>query len=488
MFIGPLARESMLPQILLKGGTLILHDKEYHATPSRADLLIEGDRIQAIQEVINPTDSMTVIDCKRSNQSTRFPYGQETGLNRTIGNLASSHYTPDDIFWGELSGALEAIDAGTTTVVDHAHLNYSPEHSKEALRALVASGVRSIFCYCAHQRVATWRPDFNFEKDLIPEWVMTTFRELASKNPFGPNGRVRLGFAIDTGFVSAGKLKDIFAEVRAEGVHLITSHATRIAMLDTPSAVKIMANDGLLGPDVLFSHANHTTSEELQQIKRAGAHLSSTPITEMQMGHGNPICLLPDFFEVSSLGIDCHSVCSSYLPSQMLTVLQSSRARRFDDLTAKNQWDASVGPTVEDVYNLGTIKGAFAAGLAEEVGSLEVGKKADIVIFDGRTPSMISVSEHDPISAIVFHSSVRDIQTVIIDGVVRKDGFSLTKTPIAKDLDIKEGSVAEEGSLAWEAIAVELDRSRKRMKEKSETVDQDVARDGLIRAFLENFQ
>lgn len=60
---------------------------------------------------------------------------------------------------------------------------------------------------------------------------MTTFRELASKNPFGPNGRVRLGFAIDTGFVSAGKLKDIFAEVRAEGVHLITSHATRIAML-----------------------------------------------------------------------------------------------------------------------------------------------------------------------------------------------------------------------------------------------------------------
>lgn len=157
----------MLPQILLKGGTLILHDKEYHATPSRADLLIEGDRIQAIQEVINPTDSMTVIDCKgklispgfidthhhlwqsqqkglhsnqilldyyhsgkRSNQSARFPYGQETGLNRTIGNLASSHYTPDDIFWGELSGALEAIDAGTTTVVDHAHLNYSPEHSK----------------------------------------------------------------------------------------------------------------------------------------------------------------------------------------------------------------------------------------------------------------------------------------------------------------------------------------------------------------------
>lgn len=65
----------------------------------------------------------------------------------------------------------------------------------------------------------------------MPDWIMTTFRELASKTPFGPNGRVLLGFAIDTGFVPTGKLKEIFAEVRAEGVHLITSHATRVAML-----------------------------------------------------------------------------------------------------------------------------------------------------------------------------------------------------------------------------------------------------------------
>lgn len=165
------AREKILPQMLLKGGTLILHSKEGHITPSRADLLIEGDRIQAIQDTILPNDSMTVIDCKGQVLSPGFVdthhhlwQSQQKGIhsnqtlldyyhsgkrseqiacnvlwtgngtkNITTGNLASSHYAPDDIFWGELSGALEAIDAGTTTVVDHAHLNYSPEHSEQSL-------------------------------------------------------------------------------------------------------------------------------------------------------------------------------------------------------------------------------------------------------------------------------------------------------------------------------------------------------------------
>ena len=46
------------------------------------------------------------------------------------GITQSSNYTPEDIFWGQLGGCLEMLDAGTTTVVDHAHMNYSPEHGE----------------------------------------------------------------------------------------------------------------------------------------------------------------------------------------------------------------------------------------------------------------------------------------------------------------------------------------------------------------------
>jgi cytosine/adenosine deaminase-related metal-dependent hydrolase len=152
----------------------------------------------------------------------------------------------------------------------------------------------------------------------------------------------------------------------------------------------------------------------------AGAHISSTPVTEMQLGHGNPIALDPDIFGSSSLGIDCHSMCSSYMPTQMLTLLQSSRALRYAVLLEKDEWDAWVGPIVEDVLNLGTILGARASGLENEIGSLKVGKKADLVIFDAKTPAMLSVSKCHPVAAIVTHSSIRGIRTVIVDGIIRE--------------------------------------------------------------------
>jgi cytosine/adenosine deaminase-related metal-dependent hydrolase len=49
------------------------------------------------------------------------------------GNMQSANYIPEDVFWGELGGCLEALDAGTTTLVDHAHVNISPAHSETYL-------------------------------------------------------------------------------------------------------------------------------------------------------------------------------------------------------------------------------------------------------------------------------------------------------------------------------------------------------------------
>ena len=46
-----------------------------------------------------------------------------------LGNFQSSNHTQADVYWGQIGGCLECLDAGTTTVVDHAHMNYSPEHS-----------------------------------------------------------------------------------------------------------------------------------------------------------------------------------------------------------------------------------------------------------------------------------------------------------------------------------------------------------------------
>jgi cytosine/adenosine deaminase-related metal-dependent hydrolase len=79
-----------------------------------------------------------------------------------------------------------------------------------------------------------------------------------------------------------------------------------------------------------------------------------------------------------------------------------------------------VNARVEEAFNLGTIQGARAVGMGAEIGSLTVGKLADIVIFDARSPGMLCAAEEDPVAAVVQHASIRDIEAVIVDGKIRK--------------------------------------------------------------------
>lgn len=139
--------------ILLKGGTLLLHDANDNVVPTRADLLIEGDRIVRIEaEITTPTESTTrVIDCASRVVSPGFVsthahlwQSQLKGRhpNHTLveympaGCYAGTFYAPRDLFWGQLAGAMESVDAGTTTVVDHSHLNLGPDYRETTYSSL----------------------------------------------------------------------------------------------------------------------------------------------------------------------------------------------------------------------------------------------------------------------------------------------------------------------------------------------------------------
>jgi cytosine/adenosine deaminase-related metal-dependent hydrolase len=254
-----------------------------------------------------------------------------------------------------------------------------------------------------------------------------------------------------------------------------------------PSVVTIMHEAGVLGPDILLSHANKTTPEELRLLNDTGAHVSSTPLSELQMGHGTPVCLEPGFQKLSSIGTDSNSICTSYMPDQMSIVLQTTRARRTDEQMRNRTWDATIGPTVEDVFNLGTIIGARAIQMEHEIGSLAVGKKADIVIFQGSRPGMAVVSKRNPVAAVVLHSSAADIKTVIVDGVIRKNNFTLSKIAVPDSIECcKEDKPNTKETLEWSDVETALDRSRQKLdKLRHEKVDEEAARDGLVRSFLE---
>jgi cytosine/adenosine deaminase-related metal-dependent hydrolase len=184
-------------------------------------------------------------------------------------------------------------------------------------------------------------------------------------------------------------------------------------------------------PFFVLSHCNGYTNAELSILCKTGTSISSTPETESQMGIGYPVALHPCLNGAQpakvGLGIDCHSIVPSNLLLQARTLLLLARLEPNSHITATGKFPTwNVRNTSEDVFNIATIRGARSLGLDKDIGSIEIGKKADIVIFDtAKSVSMLSAVEYDHLVAIIRFSEAADIETVIVDVIIRKQGGKL---------------------------------------------------------------
>jgi hypothetical protein len=184
-----------------------------------------------------------------------------------------------------------------------------------------------------------------------------------------------------------------------------------------------------------------------------------------------------------SLGIDCHYATSASMTSEMRILLQSSRHAYNEEFHKKGKIPRKVNKTVEEAFNLGTIQGARAIGMNDHIGSLAVGKKADILlVFDGLSPSMVCAAQLDPVAAVVLHSTPADIEMVIVDRVVRKKYWML------EDVDLKagteqmwDGGKELSEKLAWRDVSRELIKRRAELHKKMEKFDMDAALKGVIK-------
>lgn len=254
-------------------------------------------------------------------------------------------------------------------------------------------------------------------------------------------------------------------------------------MKDASRSIELLHSYGVLDSSILISHATNIDADEAALLLESNSHVSATPSSEMQMCHGDPVAFQANLGIESqcSLGIDCHSNNSASIPGQMNILLQHARSNYNQKFIDKGKQPRHMYKTVEDVFNLGTINGARAINMQHKIGSLAVGKLADIVVFDASSPSMVCAAEHDPIAAVVQHSSPKDVEMVIVDGIVRKRDGRLAGVDVKAGRELWAGEKRD--FVEWADVAKELVRRRKALQEKLDKIDFEEARRGVIKAF-----
>jgi cytosine/adenosine deaminase-related metal-dependent hydrolase len=328
----------------------------------------------------------------------------------------STFYTAEDAYLGNFVGVLEGLDAGITTVVDHCHITNTPEHGQEALRGIQEAGSRGVFCYGTFVNV----PRIPIDVPSAPAWRHDAARALRRSHLADDHGLVRFGFAPSE--AETMPYEQFVAELllaRELGAAAVSCHIRLGAYDFHVPFVERLSSDGLLGPDLLFVHGAAFSDLELDLIRDFGAAICATPETELQMGMGFPVAHRASARGVKvGLGVDIVSNFPGDMFMPMRLGLQSTRAVANDEAGRQGRIPLTITPDAFSVLRMATLGGAEAIGMDSEIGSLEVGKRADIAII--RTDAMHLTPAFDAIGAVVMNARPSDIDTVLVDGAAVK--------------------------------------------------------------------
>jgi cytosine/adenosine deaminase-related metal-dependent hydrolase len=335
-----------------------------------------------------------------------------TGYSRAVIGGLAPHYTPQDIYAGTLWGALQALNAGITTVADWSHNLPSAEHANANVRALHDSGIRGMFLYGGPGPAGA-----EFFGRPAPPHPDDVRRARAELFPDGTNGLLRMGLALrGPAFTTPEATSADFALARELGLP-ISVHA---GMAGFPDSVESLERLGLLGADINVAHANQLTDREYDLLAAAGASISLCPSVDMLMALGTYPATGQALRRgiTAGLSVDTTTGAGTDLFSEMRLALAAERSRANTAAVARHEAVAEVDLDQRDMLRLATLGGARVWQLDDQVGSLSVGKQADLAVIDMRAPHLDGFG--DPVTTMVMGAGPADVETVIVAGEVVK--------------------------------------------------------------------
>jgi cytosine/adenosine deaminase-related metal-dependent hydrolase len=425
-----------MKRVLVKCGWLVTLDPSIGEIRG-GELLYRGNTIEAAgrnlgasaDETIDASDKIVMPGLVNAHMHT-----WETAL-RGIGaewmsadyfkhvhsNLAT-RYKPEDNYIANLMGALAQIDAGVTTLVDWCHNITTIEHAERAVDGLTDSGIRAVFAHGTAKPIGleTGTP---FTHVPHPRERIESLRKgrLSSDD-----GRVTLAMAILGPDWGAWEVVEHDVRMAREFGLVSSSHTRRREDCVVRDGYARMAKAGLLGPDHNLVHGTSYDTADLRVVVDSGASLTSTVLVELHHHIGDT--MVAAFREQGgkpSIGIDVELYTTGQMFREMQAALLFARGKEVRNNVMRGNSPLKAIPVKSrEALEWATVNGAQAFKMDSKIGTLSPGKKADIVMLRANDVNMVPV--WDPIYSIVEIAGAGNVDTVIIDGVVRKQNGKLT--------------------------------------------------------------
>ena len=412
--------------LLIRGGTVLTQDAGRQVFDP-GYVLVRGDRIAAVGPGEPPQELAAdeVIDASRMaiipglvNAHTHLFQTFVRGLadDKPLLQWLETAIWPvmravsaEEMYWASLLGLVENIRCGATSVIDNQYIHTHPGADDAVCRAAQESGVR--FLLARGWADVDYPEPFSESADQIVaemERLMQTWHGACDE-------RIRVGFGpvIPWG-CSNETMRRTYALAQEWGL------ATHIHTAETQAEVDMLLQRrglrhvewleaiGCLGPDTHLVHSVWLSDDEIALISERGAIVVHCPVSNMYLASGiAPIVRLRQAGVTVALATDGPGSNNS---QDMLETL------KFVACLQKVGTLDAMALLPEDVLWMATMGGARAMGLEHEIGSLEVGKKADIVLVDLNSPRIMPV--HRVPSALVYNANGGDVDTVIVDGRV----------------------------------------------------------------------
>lgn len=330
-------------------------------------------------------------------------------------------------------GAIEQIRTGTTCSLNHVILNHDADSIEAMVKPVVEVGVRQLL---TKELRETPDPPFCDRYPAVPH-VRDREQELALAEEVidrfdGRGGLVHMGLALETGAnwmlhnTSSEEIIQAGVELAERRGLKITNHCSSttpwlsVAEFERETGggeIDYLARLGALSDRWVFAHVLHLKRRELDHIARCGAAVVVNPVSNAYSCVGlPPMRALLEAGMPVGLGSDGTYVnCSPDMVEQMKFAALIGNATYFDPTLM----------SAERVIEMATIGSATAMGLDHLIGSLEVGKRADLAIFDlSRAHSTVG---NRPVAALVFSAHGTDVDTVVIDGEIVLRGGELVR-------------------------------------------------------------